>query len=52
MYPGHSCTPCIDEMVVDGLVDLLVFVDLPVLASADEPFLSKGKLQATPGNDI
>ena len=52
MYPGKSCTPCIDEMVVDGLVDLLVFVYLPGLDSEDEPILSEGKLEETPGNDI
>ena len=52
MYARHSYTPCIDEMVVDGLVDLLVFVPLPGVDSEDEPFLSEGKLEETPGNDI
>ena len=39
-------------MVVDGLVDILVFVPLPRLDAEDEPFLSEGKLEETPGNDI
>ena len=39
-------------MLVDGVVEDLLFVDLPVLDLEDEHFLSKVKLQETPSSDI
>ena len=52
MYSRHSLVTSFDEMVVDELVDLPVFVESTCLDSEDVPFISQGKFEDTPGHDF